>query len=58
MRGVPHGVIVTAGDSDSAEGALNRVLNALRSFGFSGRVVVDDATYVGGTQRYEIDLAN
>lgn len=58
MRGVPHGAVITTEDSDSAEKALDRLLNTLRSFGFSGRVVVDDATYIGGMQRYEIDLAN
>jgi hypothetical protein len=58
VSGIPFGTTVTCGDPDSAEGALNCLLNALRSFGFSGRVVVDDTTYIGGTQRYEVDLAN
>ncbi len=58
MKGVPHGVIITGSDPDSTEGALNRLVSSLKAFGFVGRVSVDDATYVGGVQRYEIDLSN
>jgi hypothetical protein len=55
MVGVPHGVLVTGEDSESAEGALEHLLNGLRSFGFTGRVMVDDATKSGRTERYEIE---
>ncbi len=58
MKGVPHGVFITSEDSNSAEGALNRMLDALRAFGFAGRVAVEDATYIGGVQRYEVDLSD
>jgi len=58
MRGIPHNVIITSGDSDSAEGALNRMLDALQVFGFSGRVTVEDTTYIGSVQRYEVDVPN
>lgn len=58
MKGVPHGVIITGSAPDSAEGALNHMLNGLRAFGFTGRVVVEDATYIGGVQRYEVDLSS
>jgi len=58
MRGVPHGVIVTGEDPGSAERALNHLLDGLRAFGFSGRVVVDDVTFGGGVRRQEIDLAD
>ena len=58
MKGVPHGVIITGSDPDSAEGALNQLLDGLRAFGFSGRVAVEDATYIGGVQRYEVDLSD
>lgn len=58
MKGVPHGVVVTGSDSESAEGALNRLLDGLRVFGFHGRVTVEDATYVGDVQRYEVDLSD
>ncbi len=54
MTGVPHNVSVTGGDPSSAEGALNHLLDGLRAFGFAGRVAVEDATYVGGVQRYEV----
>src|SRR5215203_7454570 len=47
MVGVPHGVSITGEDPDSAEGALMRLLDGLRAFGFSGRVMVDDATRSG-----------
>jgi hypothetical protein len=43
--GIPHGVAITANDSDSAEGALNRLLEGLRAFGFVGRVDVGDAMF-------------
>lgn len=55
MTGVPENVVVTGSDRDSAEDALNHLIAGLRAFGFSGRVAVDDATYIGGTQRYEIE---
>ena len=56
MKGVPHGVSITSEDPNNAEEALNRMLDALRAFGFAGRVTVDDATYIGGVQRYEIEV--
>ena len=54
MAGVPHGVSITGEDSDSAEGALRRLLDGLGAFGFTGRVTVDDATHSGRMERYEI----
>ncbi len=57
LTGVPHNVIVTGGDEDSAEGALDQLLDGLRAFGFRGRVAVEDATGLGRPQRYEVDLS-
>ncbi len=54
VTGVPHGVSITGSDPDSAEGALNHLLDGLRALGFAGRVAVEDATYIGGVLRYEI----
>jgi hypothetical protein len=54
MMGVPHGVSITGSDPNSTESALNHLLDGLRAFGFNGRVAVEDATYIGGVQRYEI----
>lgn len=56
MVGVPENVIVTGSDRDSTEGALNHLIAGLRAFGFSGRVAVDDATYIGGIQHYEVEV--
>jgi hypothetical protein len=56
MKGVPYGVVVTGQDSDSAEGALNNLLDGLRAFGFVGRVVVEDAARSGRPDRYEIGV--
>lgn len=56
MMGVPYGVSVTGSDTDSAEDALKHLLDGLRAFGFGGRVAVEDATHVGGMQRYEVEL--
>ena len=56
MKGVPYGVVVTGQDPDSAEGALNNLLDGLRAFGFVGRVVVEDATRSGPVDRYEIGV--
>lgn len=55
LTGVPHNVIVTGGDEDSAEGALNQLLDGLKAFGFRGRVAVQDATGLGRPERYELD---
>ena len=54
MKGVPYGVSITGGDLDSAEGALDQLLDGLRAFGFAGRVVVEDATKPGRPERYEL----
>lgn len=54
MAGVPHSVSVTGSDSGTAEGALNHLLDGLRAFGFADRVAVEDATYIGGVQRYGV----
>ena len=54
--GVPHNVSITSEDSDSAEAALKRLLNALRTFGFRGRVSVEDATVPGHMEWYEVDV--
>lgn len=56
MTGVPENVAVVGSDPDSAEGALNHLAAGLRAFGFSGRIAIEDATYIGGVQRYEIDI--
>jgi hypothetical protein len=56
MMGVPYGVSVTGSDRDSAQGALSRLLSGLRAFGFTGRVAVEDATYIGGVERYEVEV--
>ncbi len=55
MVGVPHGVSITGEEPDSADGALRRLLDGLRAFGFTGRVMVDDATGSDGIDRYEIE---
>jgi hypothetical protein len=54
MMGVPENVSVAGHDPDSAEGALNHLMDGLRAFGFSGRFAVEDATHDGGMRRYEI----
>lgn len=56
MMGVPYNVAISGSDSDSAEGALNHLLDSLRVFGFYGRVAVEDATYIGGVKRYEVEV--
>lgn len=54
MMDVPHGVFATGSDPDSAEGALNHLLDGLGAFGFAGRVTVEDATQLGTVSRYEL----
>ena len=56
MKGVPHGVSITGSHPDAAEGALNQLVSGLKAFGFVGRVTVEDATYIGGVQRYEVEV--
>jgi hypothetical protein len=48
MTGVPYNVSVTGSDPESAEDALNHLLDGLRAFGFSRRVAVEDATWSAG----------
>lgn len=45
MTGVPYNVSVTGSDPESAEDALNHLLDGLRAFGVSGRVAVEDVTW-------------
>lgn len=56
MSGVPLGISVEAG-ADSPPEALERLLGALKVFGYSGTVAVEDATYIGGVQRYELEVS-
>ena len=56
MTGVPHGVLVTGSDSETAAEALENLRSGLRAFGFSGTLAVEDATYIGGINRYEIEV--
>lgn len=55
MTGVPHNVIVYGVDEDSAEGALNHLLDGLRAFGFTGTVSVEDFSEDGRGERYEVE---
>lgn len=57
IAGVPYGVSVTSSDPDSTEEALSRLLDALRAFGFAGRVAVEDTTYIGSVQRFEVQTS-
>lgn len=54
ITGVPHNVIVYGVDEDSADGALNHLLDGLRAFGFAGRVSVEDFSEDGRGERYEV----
>ena len=56
MTGVPHRVIVTGSHPESARSALVHLLDGLLAFGFSGVVVVDDATNPGRMERYEVTV--
>lgn len=56
LGGIPLGVSITASDADTASEALERLVGALAAFGYSGKVAVEDATYIGGTQRYEVEV--
>jgi hypothetical protein len=57
MTGVPHNVIVYGVDEDSAEGALNHLLDGLRAFGFAGRVSVEDFSEDGRGECYEVQTS-
>lgn len=54
MGGVPYGVFVTASDAESPSEAVDRLLGALRTFGYFGAVAVEDLTEPGDPERYEI----
>lgn len=58
MGGVPHGVSITGSAYDSAQGALDHLMTAIHAFGFSGRVMVEDATNPGRKERYEVPPPN
>ena len=54
MTGVPHNVIVTGSDRNSAEIALNHLVDGLRAFSFAGRVAIDDETDADPVGRYQL----
>lgn len=56
MGGVPLRAIVTHSDADSPREALDGLLAALVAFGYSGTVVVHDATQSGHTDSYEVEI--
>lgn len=45
---------MTASDAESTSEAVDRLLAALRVFGYSGTVAVEDVTGLGRSERYEI----
>lgn len=56
MTGVPHNNVIVYGvDEDSAESALNHLLDGLRAFGFAGCVSVEDFSEDGRGERYEVE---
>ena len=57
IAGIPLGVSVTASDPDTAHAALDRLLGALKTFGYTGTVAVEDTTYLGHTHRYELGVS-
>lgn len=57
MGGVPFDVCITGAAAESSQAALDQVLGALSAFGYSGTVAVEDATYIGGTERYEVSIS-
>lgn len=57
MGGVPHGVIVSGGDMESKEAALDHLCRGLDAFGFRGRVAVHDVTAIGYSQEYEVEIS-
>ena len=56
MGGVPLGVLVSTGEMESAQAAVDQLLGALAAFGFSGRASVEDATRAGEIQQYEVEV--
>lgn len=57
MGGMPLGVSITASDSDTAQEALDRLLGALKVFGYIGAVTVEDATQMGEIERYQLEVS-
>lgn len=55
LTGTPLGVSIAA-DAGSAREALNRLMSALATFGYSGIVAVEDATEPGRTERFEAEI--
>lgn len=56
VSGVPMGARIAVERATSTV-ALDAMLAALSAFGYEGTVTVEDATYVGGTQHYEVSAA-
>lgn len=53
LSGTPRGVVISSPGHASAEDALDNLLGALSELGFRSAISVEDATCVGGVQRYE-----
>ncbi len=56
MGGTPMGVSIAASASDTAQEALDRLIGALGTFGYTGTVAVEDATATGVPERYEVEI--
>lgn len=57
MSGVPLGISVSTGEMETAQEALDRLLSALSIFGFAGTVGVEDTTYIGSVQHFDIEVS-
>jgi hypothetical protein len=57
MSGVPLGISIAASDSDTAQEAVDRLLGALKVFGYVGAVAVEDATHMGRIERYRLEVS-
>ncbi len=58
MKGVPHEVIITGSDPESAEEALKQLVSGLKAFGFVGRVAVENAVGLGQPVRHRVDVSD
>ena len=57
VSGVPHSVKITGTAHNSKEEALDHLRGGLRAFGFAGRILVHDATLLGHSEQYEIEIS-
>lgn len=56
MSGIPYGVVVSGESEKSGQEAVEHLVSGLRTFGFSGPVLIHDVTVPGRSEQHSLQV--